>query len=117
MNEEDEDDEFIKKISISNTSSYRAGYSVLDANTEYTVVAAGYSMYRGSRYIHFITDCGLKLRAGKSLTKIWDKWREQFHDETLLLPILNIDMVEKMTFKAVKKVRVQGAFDIKCKLV
>ncbi|KAI9241992.1 MAG: hypothetical protein BYD32DRAFT_432709 [Podila humilis] len=61
LNEEDDDDENIKKIQISNTSSYQPGYIVLEPDTEYTIVTAGYATYRGSCYIHFITECGVKV--------------------------------------------------------
>ena len=110
---DDEDDEYIKKIKIRNTSAYKAGYSVLKPNTQYTVVAAGYANYRRSRYIHFITECCLKIRAGKSLTKVWDKWRRQFEDRT---GYIDIPMVPHMLFTALQKVRSQGSFDMKCTL-
>jgi hypothetical protein len=86
LNEEDDDDENIKKIQISNTSSYQPGYIVLEPDTEYTIVTAGYATYRGSCYIHFITECGVKVRAGKSLTRIWDK--ETLHVQGRLIGFL-----------------------------
>ncbi|MFI5422866.1 MAG: hypothetical protein ACHQWH_02860 [Nitrososphaerales archaeon] len=114
--EVDEDDEkgiFIRKLKVRNTSLFKAGYNVLEPNTQYTVVAAGYGVYRRSQYVHFITECGQKIRAGKSLTKIWDKWRRQFADDR---GYMDIAMVPHMLFTAVQKVRSQGSFDMKCQL-
>jgi hypothetical protein len=113
MGDDEQDDEYIRKITISKTSSYKAAHAVLDNSTEYTVVAAGYATYRNSRYIHFITQCGLKFRAGKSLTKVWDKWRVKFQDET---SYVDIPMVRKMDFLAITTIRVNGISDMKCKL-
>jgi hypothetical protein len=80
LNAEDEDGIYISKVKIRHVSSYKPAYTALEPNTQYTVVAAGYASYRQAYYIHFITECGLKIRAGKSLTKVWDSWRKQFED-------------------------------------
>jgi hypothetical protein len=111
--DDNEDDEYIKNIKITRTSSYLAAYSALEPKTKYTIVAAGYANYRKIQYMHFITECGIKFRAGKSLTDIWDKWRVQSRDDGLLV---DGEMVKKMNFMTVKKVKVQGLLDIKCKL-
>ncbi|KAI9242445.1 MAG: hypothetical protein BYD32DRAFT_403635, partial [Podila humilis] len=46
LNAEDEDGIYISKIKIRNVSSYKAAYTTLEPNTQYTVVAAGYATYR-----------------------------------------------------------------------
>jgi hypothetical protein len=113
VDEDDEDGIFIRKLKVRNTSLFKAGYNVLEPNTQYTVVAAGYGKYRQAYYIHCITECGLKIRAGKSLTKVWDSWRKQFEDRR---GYIDIPMVKHMVFTAVQKVRSQGSFDMKCQL-
>ena len=113
VDEDDEEGIFIRKLKVRNTSLFKAVYNVLEPNTQYTVVAAGYAKYRQAYYIHFITECGLKIRAAKSLTKVWDSWRKQFEDRR---GYIDIPMVPHMTFTAVQKIRSQGSFDMKCRL-
>jgi hypothetical protein len=79
---DDDDHEYVKKIKRVSASVYTSAHRMLRNDKEYTVVAAGYINYRGEYRWHFVTGCGLRVRAGKSLTKIWDKWRRRFADDS-----------------------------------
>lgn len=93
-------------------SMYTAGHQILEPDTDYTIVAAGYKEYRGIYRWHFITDCGLKIRAGKSLAKIWGKWRIKHLQG--LQRIGSVKGVPFMNFHTVRVVRSRGEDDIKC---
>ena len=93
---------------------FTAGYNILVPGTEYTVVAAGLADFRGNSYWHLVTECGLKVKAGKSLEGIWERWRGQYRgDNGRVL----IHKIPKMRFLAERKVRSRGTFDMKCVLV
>jgi hypothetical protein len=91
---------------------YTAGHQILEPDTDYTIVAAGYKEYRGMYRWHFITDCGLKIRAGKSLAKIWGKWRIKHLQG--LQRIGSVKGVPFMNFHTIRVVRSRGEDDIKC---
>ncbi|KAF9328160.1 hypothetical protein BGZ91_001122, partial [Linnemannia elongata] len=82
-------------------------------NTQYTIVAAGMKKYRGDERWHFITECGLRIRGGKSLVKIWDKWRSRFVNQ---LGYRDINDVKWMTFNTDEKVLSGGIYHMKCDL-
>ena len=108
-------DEFVKHLKSIHSSSYTAGYNILSPGTEYTIVAAGLKPYRGLTQWHAITQCGVKLRMGKSLRNIWQAWRKSYLGNDMRPG--NVDGVEQMTFTAIKKVRNRGQDDIRCELV
>lgn len=62
-------------------SLYTSIQNVLKPRTQYTIVAAAYGEYRGVRRWHYITECGLRVRAGESLRKIWNEWRNHHLDK------------------------------------
>ena len=72
-------------------------------------------VYCGLGQWHAITQCGVKLRMGKSLKKVWETWRRIYLGAEVRLG--NVDGVEQMTFMATHKVRSRGKDDIKCELV
>ncbi|CAO3570249.1 unnamed protein product [Mortierella alpina] len=106
-------DGYIARLEAVSSSSFTAGYNCLEESTSYTIVAAESKEYRGNVQWHFITECGVRVRAGKSLTKVWNKWRLQFADNGYLEKLSD---VEWMSFTAVRKVRLRGIGDIKCEL-
>jgi hypothetical protein len=106
---------YIKRLSSINSSAYTSGYGCLKSRRSYTIVAAGVAEYRGEMQWHFITKCGLRVRAGKSLTKAWNEWKRRFVDRRGYLE--NLTDVEWMNFVTKKKVRSGGRRDITCVLV
>ena len=104
----------MRKLKKINSSSFTAALSALEEGEEYTTVAAIYANYRGEHRWHFVTKCGLRVRAGRSLTRVWDKWRRKFADDT---GRMDIERTKCMTFTAIRKVRSRGNDDIKCKVV
>jgi hypothetical protein len=96
-------------------SMYTAIDQILEPGTEYTIVAAGLREYRGDRRWHFITECGLKVRSGNSLSKIWKEWRVGHLQG--LQRIGSVTGVPFMTFRTVRTVRSRGADDMKCERV
>jgi hypothetical protein len=70
-----DDDGLVKHLKSIHASSYSAGYNILTPGQEYTIVAAGMKVYHGLGQWHAITQCGVKLRMGKSLKKVWETWR------------------------------------------
>ncbi|OAQ25504.1 hypothetical protein K457DRAFT_23123 [Linnemannia elongata AG-77] len=113
--DDEDDDTNVLHLKAIHVSLYMADYQILEPDTEYTIVAAGYKEYRGEHRWHFITECGLKVRAGKSLDKIWRQWRAEHVDGTQRAG--SVDGVPFMTFRAVRKVRSQGTYDMKCRRV
>ncbi|CAO3572432.1 unnamed protein product [Mortierella alpina] len=107
-------DGYIARLVSVSSSSFIAGYNCLEESTSYTIVAAGQKEYRGNVQWHFITECGVRVRAGKSLTKIWKEWQLEFADGSGYLEKLSD--VKWMSFTAVRKVRSRGKVDIKCEL-
>jgi hypothetical protein len=81
---------------------------------KYTTITAIYADYRGEHRWHFVTECGLRVRAGKSLTKVWNKWRKEFADENGRMDVENTMW---MKFVAVRRICSRGVDDMKCKLV
>ncbi|KAF9975190.1 hypothetical protein BGZ75_000613 [Mortierella antarctica] len=112
--EVDVGDGHIVRLESMSSSSYTAGYNCLEEGSSYTIVAAGQKEYRGEWQWHFITECGKRVRAGKSLKKIWKEWQLQFADRSGCLEKLSD--VEWMSFTAIRKVRSKGIGDIKCEL-
>ena len=94
---------------------YTAADRILKPDEEYTIVAAGLKEFRSEHRWHFITACGIKVRAGKSLAKIWTPWRVEHLQG--LQRIGRVEGVPLMTFRAVKKVRIHGEDDMKCERV
>jgi len=92
-------------------SMYTAIHQALQFKT-YTIVAAGYREFRGHLRWHFITKCGLKIRAGKSLDKIWRVWRGSH----VVSPdkIGSVAGVPFMDFRVLKMVRSHGTYDMQC---
>jgi hypothetical protein len=113
-NGSDHDDRFVKTMSGVHSSTFTSGYNALEPGGEYTISAVCLMKFRGVLYWHIITECGLKVRAGKSLERLWEKWRGQYRDASGM--VLR-DNIPKMTFVAVRKVRSKGKFDVKCQLV
>lgn len=111
----EECDDFVQHLKSIHTSSYTADYNILESGEEYTIVAAGMKEFRRSWEWHAITECGLKVRMGKSLRQLWCKWRAQYMEGTA--PTGSVDGVERMTFVAGRIVRSKGRYNIKCELV
>ena len=105
---------YVRWMKKPHSTLFTADYNILVPGTEYTVVAAGLADFRGNSYWHLVTECGLKVKAGKSLEGIWERWRGQYtgdHGRVL------IHQIPKMRFLAERKVRIRGVFDMKCVLV
>jgi hypothetical protein len=111
----DVDDNGVKELKIIHTSTFRAGYNVLNPDQEYTIVAAGMKEYRSGFHWHAITNCGVKLKMGNSLSEVWDRWRRRCLRAGTRR--WNVDGVERMTFIATRKVRIHGYDDMRCELV
>jgi hypothetical protein len=92
-------------------SMYTAAHQIL-LFAKYRIVAAGYREYRGDRRWHFITKCGLKVRAGKSLAKIWGIWRRSHLKG--LEKVGSVLGVPPMNFEALKVVQSRGICDMQC---
>ena len=105
---------FVEHLTSIHCSSYHAIYSTLRPGAKYTVIAAGMTKFRGEMAWHFITECGLKVRGGESFRKCWNGWRKPFLGEDY--KVGTVDGVERMTFTAVKKARIQGRTDMRCEL-
>ena len=114
IDDDDNDDRYVKKLKRISSSAYVAAQSALEEGEEYTIVAARYTSYRGQDRWHFVTKCGLRIRAGNSLTKIWDRWRRRFADDN---GRMEIEWTEWMKFMAIRTTRSRGVDDIKCELV
>ncbi|KAF8923556.1 hypothetical protein BGZ47_004689, partial [Haplosporangium gracile] len=67
----EESNEMVAHLRMPHTSLYTSASKILQPNTEYTIVAAGYMPYRRQPRWHFITKCGRKVRDGNSLRAIW----------------------------------------------
>ncbi|OAQ26280.1 hypothetical protein K457DRAFT_22227 [Linnemannia elongata AG-77] len=105
---------YVRWMKKPHSTLFTTGYNILVPGTEYTVVAAGLADFRGNSYWHLVTECGLKVKAGKSLEGIWERWRGQYRgDHGRVL----IHQIPKMRFLAERKVRTRGVFDMKCVLV
>ena len=113
--EDDEVDTNVLHLKAIHTSLYTAGDQILEPDTEYTIVAAGLREYRGVRRWHFITKCGLKVRAGKSLDKIWTEWRVDHLEGPQRTG--SVAGVPFMEFRAIRRVRSHGTDDMKCERV
>ena len=111
----DEVDTNVLHLKAIRVSMYTAGHQILEPGTNYTIVAAGFREYRGTHRWHFITQCGLKVRSGKSLSKIWGEWRVDHLEGPQ--KIGSVTGVPSMTFRAVRTVRSRGTDDIKCERV
>jgi hypothetical protein len=110
--DDDTVDTDVLHLNTIHVSMYTADHQVLEPNTEYTIVAAGLKDFRGARRWHFITECGVKVRAGKSLEKIWRPWRVDHLEGPQRIG--SVEGVPIMTFRAVRKVRSQGKDFMKC---
>jgi hypothetical protein len=115
VEKEDDNIGYIKRLRSINPSVYTSGYSCLVNRRHYTIIAAGCMEYRGEMQWHFITKCGLRLRAGKSLTKAWNEWKQRFADESGYLESLTD--VKWMEFVTRGNTRSRGTRDIVCILV
>jgi hypothetical protein len=113
--DEDTVDTNVLHLKTIHVSMYTAADQILEPDEEYTIVAAGLKEFRSERRWHFITACGIKVRAGKSLAKIWRPWRVEHLQG--LQRIGSVQGVPLMTFRAVKKVRIHGEDDMKCERV
>lgn len=114
IEKEDERVGYVRRLSSINTSAYTTAHGVLRRNSEYTIVAAGLKEYRGHIQWHFITECGLHVRAGKWLTSVWDEWKRTFENYEGYLD--SITSVKWMKFIALTTVKSRGKTDIKCVL-
>ena len=75
-------------------------------------LAVDMPQYRGDLRWHFITKCGLKVRAGRSLAKIWGVWRRShLQGPEKIGSVLGVPY---MDFQAVKIVHSRGSFDMQC---
>jgi hypothetical protein len=113
--EDDSENTNVLHLKTVHVSMYTAVDQVLQLKTKYTIVAAGYQEYRGDHRWHFITKCGLKIRAGKSLDKIWREWR-RFHVDRSE-KIGSVAGVPFMDFRALKIVRSRGTYDMQCEVM
>ncbi|OAQ22587.1 hypothetical protein K457DRAFT_25969 [Linnemannia elongata AG-77] len=113
--EVDEESTNVLHLKAIRPSMYTAADQILEPATEYTIVAAGRREYRGDRRWHFITKCGLKVRAGNSLHKIWTEWRVDYLEGPQRAG--SVTGVPFMTFRAIRTVRSRGTDDIKCERV
>jgi hypothetical protein len=113
--DEDTVDTNVLHLKTIHVSMYTAADRILKPDEEYTIVAAGLKEFRSEHRWHFITACGIKVRAGKSLAKIWTPWRVEHLQG--LQRIGRVEGVPLMTFRAVKKVRIHGEDDMKCERV
>lgn len=111
----EEADGYVRQLKSIHTSSYTTAYNILVPGEEYTIVAAGLKRYRGTVEWHLITQCGVKLRPGKSLRKIWTEWTKRFLERRSKWG--SVDGVEWMAFTAIRSVRSRGKNDMKCELV
>ena len=105
---------YVRWMKKPHSTLFTADYNILVPGTEYTVVAAGLADFRGNSYWHLVTECGLKVKAGKSLEGIWERWRGQYrgnHGGVL------IHKIPKMRFLAERKVKIRGMSVVKCVLV
>ena len=105
---------YVRWMKKPHSTLFTADYNILVPGTEYTVVAAGLADFRGNSYWHLVTECGLKVKAGKSLGGIWERWRGQYrgnHGGVL------IHKIPKMRFLAERKVKIRGMSVVKCVLV
>ena len=96
-------------------SMYTAADRILTPDEEYTIVAAGLKEFRSERRWHFITACGIKVRAGKSLAKIWRPWRVDHLEGPQRIG--SVKGVPCMTFRAIQVVTSRGTADMKCERV
>ena len=109
------DNNGVKELTVIHTSTFRAGYNVLNPGQEYTIVAAGMKEYYHRFHWHAITNCGVKLRMGDSLSEVWNRWRRRCLRAGTRH--WNVEGVERMTFIARRKVRINGYNDMRCELV
>ncbi|KAH7028527.1 hypothetical protein BKA57DRAFT_479388 [Linnemannia elongata] len=105
---------YVRWMRKPHSSLFTAGYNILVPGTEYTVVAAGLADFRGNSYWHLVTECGLKVKAGKSLEGIWERWRRQYRRNN---GRVLIHKIPKMRFLAERKVKIRGMSVVKCVLV
>lgn len=103
---------YVRKLKKVNSSVYHSSYIALTPGIKYTIVSAGVQRYRGHIPWNFITQCGLQVRAGKSLRKIWEDWMYGFKENGCMDP----EKTKWMKFKAVRKITIHGVDDMKCKL-
>jgi hypothetical protein len=113
--EDDEESTNVLHLKAIRPSMYTAGDQILEPDTNYIIVAAGLREYRGIRRWHFITNCGLKVRAGKSLDKIWTEWRVDHLEGPQRTG--SVAGVPFMEFRAIRRVRSRGTDDMKCECV
>lgn len=110
----EESDEMVTHLKVTHPSLYKSIHDVLKPNTLYTIVPAGKVEFRKIPRWHFITECGLKVRDGGSLRKIWEEWRKRHLGDKWRMR--NVNGVPWMTFQAIGKIRVRGKYDMKCEL-
>jgi hypothetical protein len=110
--EDDNNGTNVLHLKTIHVSMYAAVHQVLQLKTKYTIVAAGYREFRGDMRWHFITKCGLKIRAGNSLDKVWREWRQRHVCGSE--KIGSVTGVPFMDFRALKIVRSRGAYDMQC---
>jgi hypothetical protein len=96
-------------------SMYTAADRILRPDEEYTIVAAGLKEFRSEHRWHFITACGITVRAGKSLAKIWTPWRVDHLQG--LQRIGRVEGVPFMTFRTIRVVNSHNILDMKCERV
>lgn len=112
--EDDESETDVQRLKAVRSSLYTVAHQILQPDTLYTIVAAGLHEYRGDLRWHFISECGLKFRSGKSLAKIWGEWRITHLEGPKR--IRSVVGVPFMTFRAVRCVRSRGTDDVRCEL-
>ena len=113
MCSDDDDGGYVRKIKRPSASSYTAAHRALEEGVQYAIVAASCINYRGEPRWHFITQCGVRVRAGKSLTKLWAKWMKLFADQD---GRTDIECTKYMKFLAMRTTCSRGVDDMKCKM-
>ena len=110
--EEDNENTNVLHLKTVHVSMYTAVHQAVLLDRTYTIVAAGLREYRREHRWHFITKCGVKVRAGKSLAKIWGIWRRSHLKGPEKMG--SVVGVPFMDFRAVKIVRSRGIYDMQC---
>ena len=114
--DEEEPNGMVSELKGVHPSTFTAADRILKPETQYIIVAAAaYAKYRGKWRWHIITECGVKVRCGKSLSKIWNKWRVHHMNKTgKKYRMGDLFHVPWMIFHTIKAVSSKGIRDMKC---
>jgi hypothetical protein len=77
-----DDEEMFLRIhdSAIHQATYKPGYSILEDDTQYTVIAIATDMFRGTEYIFATLSNGIRVRCGKSLETKIKAWLNEYPD-------------------------------------